>query len=554
MTGAKNSTMRKALLIGAALAAIGGAAHAADWKIVEMTGAVRVAAPGADAAPGRQGQTLPVGTSVTTFQGGRAVLDNGLQHIVVGPNSRMTLAPEAAGGMARVMQDLGSVLFQVDKTGKPHFRVETPLLAAVVKGTTFTVDVQPQSDSVNVAEGLVEVRSNLGDLARDVPAGASGAVMRDAPGAVQVMTLTTNTGAVPAPEPVAALPPIDYRAASDGLIGGPAAPAAALAANAVAAPALAEAPAQTMPAGPAALPVTTLASQVSGAQIAVAETAGGNGAITLASATTGILAGVGGPPTAHGAGNGNGPAGGGGGLGGAIGRPIGGEGPAAGNGNGNGPGNGIGAGAGAGGPGNANSGPGNNNGQGNGNGNGGLVGGLVGAGNGNGNGNGGPGANNGQGNGNGAGGLVGGLVGGVTDTVGGLVGGGAQGNNGNANGQGNGNGQGDNGNGNGGSNLVGALVGTVTDTVGAVTGSGNSGNGVSNSNSGPGNNSGQGGGNGNGGLVGGLVGTVTDTVGAVTGGGSSGNGSSSSGSSGSGSGGSGGSGLVGGLLGALGRK
>nr|QQZ51228.1 hypothetical protein JKL49_09035 [Phenylobacterium glaciei] len=46
--------------------------------------------------------------------------------------------------------------------------------------------VSPQADSVNVAEGLVEVRSNATDMAGDVPAGSTGAVSRDAPQSVQV--------------------------------------------------------------------------------------------------------------------------------------------------------------------------------------------------------------------------------------------------------------------------------------------------------------------------------------------------------------------------------
>src|SRR5215204_5097822 len=136
------------------------AANAADWKLVEVTGVVRVASPGRDAASGQANQMLPVGTTVTTAAGGRAALFNGAQRITLGPNSRMTVAPDSNAGMTRVMQDLGSVLFQVDKKPSQHFRVETPLLAAIVKGTTFTVNIDLTGDSVHVAEGLVEVRAN----------------------------------------------------------------------------------------------------------------------------------------------------------------------------------------------------------------------------------------------------------------------------------------------------------------------------------------------------------------------------------------------------------
>ena len=169
----------KSLIFACSIFALtAGSAQAAEWRLVEVSGTVRIAVPGAEAAPARLNQAVPTGSSITTTLGARAALDNGLQHIVVGPNSRMTVAPDA-GGFTRVMQDLGAVMFKVDKQKAPHFRVDTPLLAAIVKGTTFTVVVGPQSDSVNVAEGLVEVRSNATDMASDVPAGSSGAVSHE---------------------------------------------------------------------------------------------------------------------------------------------------------------------------------------------------------------------------------------------------------------------------------------------------------------------------------------------------------------------------------------
>ncbi|WP_313008900.1 hypothetical protein, partial [Brevundimonas vesicularis] len=86
-------------------------ALADEWRIREVAGVVRVAIPARPAAYGSVGQVLPTGTSVTTGGNGRAMITNGQQRVVVGPNSRTTLAPEA-GGMTRVLQDLGSALFQ----------------------------------------------------------------------------------------------------------------------------------------------------------------------------------------------------------------------------------------------------------------------------------------------------------------------------------------------------------------------------------------------------------------------------------------------------------
>ena len=210
----------KSLIFACSIFALtAGSAQAAEWRLVEVSGTVRIAVPGAEAAPARLNQAVPTGSSITTTLGARAALDNGLQHIVVGPNSRMTVAPDA-GGFTRVMQDLGAVMFKVDKQKAPHFRVDTPLLAAIVKGTTFTVVVGPQSDSVNVAEGLVEVRSNATDMASDVPAGSSGAVSHDAPQSVQVTGTVTPTSGEPE---AVKIEPLDYKVVSGGLVdsGGP---------------------------------------------------------------------------------------------------------------------------------------------------------------------------------------------------------------------------------------------------------------------------------------------------------------------------------------------
>jgi hypothetical protein len=440
---------RASIFAGVALSVFATMASAAEWRLVDIAGPVRVAVLGGAPAAGAKGQALPTGTSVTTAAGGRATLDNGEQHIVVGPNSRLTVQPDQ-GGFTRIAQDLGAAMFKVDKKNVPHFRVDTPLLAAIVKGTTFTVMVEGTSDAVSVAEGLVEVRSNQNGMVGDVAAGATGTVLRDAPGAVQVMTPAAEAAVAPAPPPIN-IAPIDYKAASGGLID--VAPAVATSGAVQAAQAVVLRAAESGPSNnasgasvqdtPAAaattVSVAVVASQIAGLQAGQRE-------IPIQIAR----------PVEPGAGNGTDPAG----------SVL------------------------------------------NANGNNGVANGVSGNGNGNGNG------NNGNGNGGSNNGVVTGVVTAVTNTTGGLTdtlgsapggngnsGGNANGNNGNANGNsGNGNGNNGNGNGNGGSNnvapVVPTVVATVTGTIGGLlggNGNGNSGNG----NSGSGN-SGNGTGNGNG--------------------------------------------------------
>ncbi|WP_309643021.1 FecR family protein [Phenylobacterium sp.] len=442
MTHRTDTTQR--LLLGITLAMFATTALSAEWRLVEVAGAVRIVEPGREAAAGRLNAVLPIGTSVTTAGGARAALYNGDQRIVVGPNSRMTIAPEARNGMTRITQDLGAILFQVDKKKAPHFRVETPLLAAVVKGTTFTVVVDVQGDTVNVAEGLVEVASNAGSMRQDVPGGATASVTSDAPQAVKMSAIAASA---PQSAPTV-IEPLDYKAVSGGLVEAAPPPGigGGLQQAATAAP-------TTDTAGPSGgsfqtvntgsiSPVssltvelarnTTRAAEAFGQQPGGATGAGSftaDAALAVGSANPaaggGANAGLGNGAGNNGVGNGNGGAAVGLGLGVANGNGNGNNG----NGNGNGGatvdlGQGV-----ATGNGNGNNGNGNGNGNnGNGNGNGGATVDLgLGVGNGNGNG------NNGNGNGNGNGGSQTGLgvaVGGLvdvdvtaTETLGGLLGG-----------------------------------------------------------------------------------------------------------------------------------
>ena len=424
-----------------ALALAAGSAQAAEWRLTEVTGTVRIAVPGAEAAPARLNQILPTGSSVTTTLGARASLDNGAQHIVVGPNSRMTVAPDA-GGFTRIAQDLGAIMFKVDKQKAPHFRVDTPLLAAIVKGTTFTVVVGPQADAVNVAEGLVEVRANAADTGSDVPAGASGTIWRNAPQAVQVGAAVTPTSGDTA---AVKIEPLDYKSVSGGLVdsGGP----AAIASEARAIAAATGAPSGAAEAGAPSAVASQVARNERQPELSAGNGGGGQTSTDNAPGNSGD-AGTGN----NGAGNGNGAT--------STDAAPGNSGNAGNGNNGNGNGNGGAT------PdtGTVTTGNGNgNNGNGNGNGGGATDTSAVTTGNGNG--------NNGNGNGNG---------GGATDT-GAVTTGNGNGNSGNGNGNDGattdagtgavttGNGNGNNGNGNGGASTD---TGVVITGAGAGNGSG----------------------------------------------------------------------------------
>lgn len=138
----------------------------APWRISEVSGDVRIA-EGNSSRPATRGALLSNG-SVIAGARSRAVLVRGRQYVVVSPNSRLRLGAQSQRGggsnaaMIQVILDTGNAVFRVDRREAPHFRVQTPYLAAVVRGTTFTVTVSEAGSSVQVTEGAVEV-STLDD-------------------------------------------------------------------------------------------------------------------------------------------------------------------------------------------------------------------------------------------------------------------------------------------------------------------------------------------------------------------------------------------------------
>ena len=86
------------------------------------------------------------------------LLKRGEEMILVSPNSVIGVPAEKKEGLSTtIKQQAGSILLDVEKRNVKHFEVETPYLAAVVKGTQFRVTVNATSTSVDVIRGQVEV-------------------------------------------------------------------------------------------------------------------------------------------------------------------------------------------------------------------------------------------------------------------------------------------------------------------------------------------------------------------------------------------------------------
>lgn len=155
---------------------LAGAAFAADWRVAQMSGEVSVRTGPVKLASLSPGGTLKGGAVVVTGRNGRALLVRGKQTMIVSPASAVTL-PADAGGYTRILEGAGLVEYDVDHRDVQHFAVQTPYLAAVVKGTRFRVKAQKGGGSVTVIRGRVEVTDLKTGQRVDVLAGQRAVVV-----------------------------------------------------------------------------------------------------------------------------------------------------------------------------------------------------------------------------------------------------------------------------------------------------------------------------------------------------------------------------------------
>ena len=157
----------------------------AAWIVAQKSGDVRVLRSGMQPASVNVRAALSPGDVIATGMTGRAMLTRGDDYVVVAPSSRLLLPKEEQQkGFTRLIQQVGTMLYKVRHTGVPHFAVETPMLAAVVKGTSFTVIVDDDRAAVQVTEGIVEVSSASGNARRLVEGGMTVYVGRERPDAI----------------------------------------------------------------------------------------------------------------------------------------------------------------------------------------------------------------------------------------------------------------------------------------------------------------------------------------------------------------------------------
>jgi hypothetical protein len=151
-----------------ATASFAFAADSGDWTVHRSSGEVSLTGSGVQQALLKQEDVLKPGDTVRTGRTGRVLLKRGDEMILISPNSVVGVPAQKKEGLSTtILQQAGSILLDVEKRNVKHFEVETPYLAAVVKGTQFRVTVSAGKTTVDVVRGQVEVADfKSGEIAR----------------------------------------------------------------------------------------------------------------------------------------------------------------------------------------------------------------------------------------------------------------------------------------------------------------------------------------------------------------------------------------------------
>lgn len=178
-------------VVGAVLSV--GAVRADDWTADKLRGQVLQLVDG-QWQPLNRGMVVPDSRVIRTLAWGRVTFVRGNETVDIGPNTQIQIYDE--GGrkpFTTVKQYFGSVSVEAQVEEVQHFAVQTPYLAAVVKGTRFTVNSDANGASVSVQRGHVMVASYEDGDRETISVGQSAAV-----GATDGQVRVSGTGELPA--------------------------------------------------------------------------------------------------------------------------------------------------------------------------------------------------------------------------------------------------------------------------------------------------------------------------------------------------------------------
>ena len=182
--------MRPSLLIATiALSFLhAGLASSADWVASKVRQPVNFTVDKVNWTRLEAGMPVPAGAWISSGPRGRAVLTHEDDMVAIQPGSRgSVVAKDHAGDKFEIVQQIGEIVVDFEKRPGRNLSVQTPFLAAVVKGTRFTVNVNGQSAQLGVERGLVGVTDPRRGERVDVRPGQSVAVSPASAGSLKVV-------------------------------------------------------------------------------------------------------------------------------------------------------------------------------------------------------------------------------------------------------------------------------------------------------------------------------------------------------------------------------
>ncbi|WP_114009898.1 FecR domain-containing protein [Cohaesibacter intestini] len=149
-----------------------------SWMVTKVTGSAYIAAKHENAQRVKRGMMLRPGQTLSTHAKTRIMLKRGKERIQVGPSAIMAIPPARynEAGKTTILHQSGRLDLTVNKRDVRHFSVRTPFLVAVVKGTTFAVNVNGRGARVSVSEGTVGVSDHQSGESADITRGQQASV------------------------------------------------------------------------------------------------------------------------------------------------------------------------------------------------------------------------------------------------------------------------------------------------------------------------------------------------------------------------------------------
>jgi Fe2+-dicitrate sensor, membrane component len=175
---AQDGLLRVAPLALIAWAGLAGAVMADDWMVDRLRGEVQVQVAGAWQALQR-GDIVSDESRIRSLDGSRVVFTRGAEAIELSGATEIRIFDQVGQRMTTVMQAYGTVTVEAERLQVQHFSIQTPYLAAIVKGTRFTVHSSDGQSSVDVERGLVQVQDYVHGVATDITPGQSAMVSPD---------------------------------------------------------------------------------------------------------------------------------------------------------------------------------------------------------------------------------------------------------------------------------------------------------------------------------------------------------------------------------------